>query len=148
MMKKLILCLLAMMGVLIVAAQGKTHAGIRQNAEEPVTTADFETAAEAVQNMAVGWNLGNTLDSHSCDVANMWIEKWTSRTPTDYETAWEQPVTKPELMQMMKEAGFRLAQQPTRKIASADTFTTCKAEKSSMVNPFSPRASISSMIGK
>ena len=73
---------------------------------------DFETAAEAVKNMAVGWNLGNTLDSNSGDVNNMWIEKWSSRTPKDYETAWGQPVTKPELMKMMKEAGFNAVRVP------------------------------------
>ena len=54
---------------------------------------DFETATTAVANMKVGWNLGNTLDSNSGDVNNMWIEKWTSRMPADYEKAWNQPVT-------------------------------------------------------
>ena len=73
---------------------------------------NFETATEAVKNMAVGWNLGNTLDSNSGDVNNMWIEKWSSRTPKDYETAWGQPVTKPELMKMMKEAGFNAIRVP------------------------------------
>ena len=64
----------------------------------------LETAAEAVANMCVGWNLGNTLDSNSGDVNNMWIEKWSGRTPADYEKAWGQPITKPELMAMMKKA--------------------------------------------
>ena len=73
---------------------------------------DFETATEAVKNMAVGWNLGNTLDSNSGDANNMWIEKWTSRTPNDYEKAWGQPVTKPELLKMMKEAGFNAIRVP------------------------------------
>ena len=67
---------------------------------------DFETATTAVANMKVGWNLGNTLDSNSGDVNNMWIEKWTSRMPSDYEKAWNQPVTKPELFKMFKDAGF------------------------------------------
>ena len=73
---------------------------------------DFETAAEAVANMRVGWNLGNTLDSNSGDVNNMWIEKWTQCTPKDYETAWGQPVTKPELMKLFKEAGFNAIRIP------------------------------------
>ena len=73
---------------------------------------DFETAAEAVANMRVGWNLGNTLDSNSGDVNNMWIEAWTQRRPTDYETAWGQPVTKPELMKMFKAAGFNAIRVP------------------------------------
>ena len=37
------------------------------------SAADFETATSAVSNMRVGWNLGNTLDSNSGDVNNMWI---------------------------------------------------------------------------
>ncbi len=73
---------------------------------------NFETAAQAVAHMRVGWNLGNTLDSNSGDVANMWIEAWTQRTPADYEKAWGQPVTKPELMKMFKEAGFNAIRVP------------------------------------
>jgi len=73
---------------------------------------DFETATEAVANMRVGWNLGNTLDSNSGDVDNMWIEKWTSRKPSDYEKAWGQPITKPELMKMFKDAGFNAIRVP------------------------------------
>jgi aryl-phospho-beta-D-glucosidase BglC (GH1 family) len=74
--------------------------------------ADFETATSAVTNMRVGWNLGNTLDSNSGDVNNMWIEKWSDRSPSSYETAWGQPVTKAELMKMMKDAGFNAIRVP------------------------------------
>lgn len=49
---------------------------------------EFESAAEAVVNMRVGWNLGNTLDAHSASTTNMWIERWTQRRTSDYETAW------------------------------------------------------------
>lgn len=73
---------------------------------------DFETATQAVANMKLGWNLGNTLDSNSGDVNNMWIEQWTSRTPSDYEKAWGQPVTKPELFALFKEAGFNAIRVP------------------------------------
>ena len=65
--------------------------------------ADFETATEAVANMRVGWNLGNTLDAHT---------GITSGTPTQWETCWGQPVTKPELMQMMSQAGFGAIRVP------------------------------------
>ena len=63
----------------------------------------FETAAEAVKNMKVGWNLGNTLDSHtgySGDDLRYW------------ETIWSQPITKPRLMTMMKNAGFNVVRVP------------------------------------
>ena len=73
---------------------------------------EFESASEAVVNMRVGWNLGNTLDSNSGSSTNMWIERYTKRTPSDYETAWGQPVTKPELFKMMKDAGFNAIRIP------------------------------------
>lgn len=73
---------------------------------------DFETATSAVTNMRVGWNLGNTLDSNSGDINNMWIEKSTSRRTSDYETAWGQPITKPQLFQMFKQAGFNAIRVP------------------------------------
>lgn len=73
---------------------------------------EFESADQAVANMRLGWNLGNTLDSNSGDLENMWIEMWTDRTPTAYETAWGQPVTRPELFKMFKDAGFNAIRVP------------------------------------
>ena len=77
-----------------------------------VCAQEIETANDAVVNMRLGWNLGNTLDSNSGDVSNMWIEKWSGRQPSDYETAWGQPITKPELIKMMKDAGFNAIRVP------------------------------------
>lgn len=72
----------------------------------------FEAATEAVKNMRIGWNLGNTLDCNSGDTLNMWIERWTDRSPNAYETAWGQPATTPGLLQMMKTAGFNAIRVP------------------------------------
>lgn len=72
----------------------------------------WESAADAVRNMGAGWNLGNTLDSNSGSVDNMWIEAYTDRTPTAYETAWGQPVATRELIHMFKEAGFNAIRVP------------------------------------
>ena len=66
--------------------------------------ADFETAKDAVNNMGVGWNLGNTLDA--ADASKTWT------TTEQHETCWGQPVTKPELLKMMKEAGFGAIRVP------------------------------------
>lgn len=74
--------------------------------------AGWENAAMCVQNMGVGWNLGNTLESNSGDVTNMWIEAWTGRTTKDYETAWGQPQATRELIHMFKEAGFNAIRVP------------------------------------
>ena len=64
---------------------------------------EFESATDAVKNMGVGWNLGNTLDA--------WADK-NFATPEEQETVWGQPVTRPELMKMMKEAGFGAIRVP------------------------------------
>ncbi len=77
-----------------------------------VSAQDFESATEAAANITLGWNLGNTLDSNSGDTTNMWIEQWTDKTPTAYETAWGQPETTPELIQMFKDAGFNAIRVP------------------------------------
>ena len=66
--------------------------------------ADFESAKDAVKNMGLGWNLGNTLD------ANDGTQTW--KTTEEHETCWGQPVTKPELLKMMKEAGFGAIRVP------------------------------------
>ena len=79
------------------------------------TSSEFESAEEAVANMCIGWNMGNTLDSNSGDTLNMWIEyynKGSKRTTSVYETAWGQPVTKPELFRMLKNAGFNAVRVP------------------------------------
>ncbi len=86
--------------------------------DPPGETGPFETAAEAVLNMGAGWNLGNTLDSNSNDVDNMWIEAnaidRTGKypTPADYETAWGQPQATRALIHMFKEAGFGAIRVP------------------------------------
>ena len=69
-----------------------------------VQAADFENAKDAVKNMGVGWNLGNTLDA--ADASKTWT------TTAQHETCWGQPVTKPELMKMMKDAGFGAIRVP------------------------------------
>lgn len=69
-----------------------------------IEAASFETAKDAVKNMGVGWNLGNTLDAN--DATKTW------KTTAEHETCWEQPVTKPELLKMMKEAGFGAIRVP------------------------------------
>lgn len=73
---------------------------------------EFESAQDAVSNMAIGWNAGNRLDSNSGDVGNMWIEAWSQRTPADYEQAWGQPQITRELIHMFKEAGFKAIRVP------------------------------------
>ena len=63
----------------------------------------FESANDAVKHMKVGWNLGNTLDAHNGQRVT---------DPKVSEIMWGQPVTTPELMQMMKEVGFGAIRVP------------------------------------
>ena len=75
--------------------------------DEPVPgpTMEFESSYEAVANMGVGWNLGNTLES-------LWTGNTDGRDWKTWETGWGQAVTRPELLLMMKNAGFGAIRVP------------------------------------
>ncbi len=66
-----------------------------------------ETAQQAAENICVGWNLGNTLESNGD-----WIGLYTEGTPHSYETAWGNAVTTPELIAAVKAAGFNAVRVP------------------------------------
>ena len=69
--------------------------------------AEFETATEAIKNMKVGWMLWNSLESHAGLASGY--------DPANYqslETAWGQPKTRPELMKMLRKAGFNAIRVP------------------------------------
>lgn len=65
----------------------------------------WETAEQAVAHMGVGWNLGNTMDC--MDTSRGRPDDWLF-----WETFWGQSKTTPELMQMMKNAGFGVIRVP------------------------------------
>lgn len=77
----------------------------KEGAPPPKDPDKWENAATAVQNMKFGWNLGNSLDSNGS-----WIKKGSP--VSTYETAWGQPVTKPELMKMFAREGFNAIRVP------------------------------------
>jgi aryl-phospho-beta-D-glucosidase BglC (GH1 family) len=64
-----------------------------------------ESASNAVKNMRLAWNLGNSLDAFSTSIGN-------NKEPEKYETCWGQPVTKPELMTFLKKEGFNAIRVP------------------------------------
>ena len=72
----------------------------------------FENAHDAVHQMGIGWNLGNTLESCSHGNDSTLIERTTDRSVKAYETAWGQPQATRELMHMMREAGFKTIRVP------------------------------------
>ena len=72
---------------------------------EPDPLPAFETSFEAIANMGVGWNLGNTLES-------VWTGDTDGRDWRKWETGWGQSVTTQSLMNMMKNAGFGAIRVP------------------------------------
>lgn len=65
----------------------------------------FESSFDAVKNMGVGWNLGNTLES-------LWVGDTDGRDWRRWETGWGQAVTTQALIDMMKNAGFGAIRVP------------------------------------
>ena len=78
-----------------------------------VKAQNIETATDAVKNMGLGWNLGNTLDASgenvTSDVTN---PNYWGRQDVGSETYWGQKPTKKELFMMMKNAGFGAIRVP------------------------------------
>ena len=72
----------------------------------------FEQAAEFLENVGVGYNLGNTLESNH-DITNPEVQSWFNpTTPIDWETCWGQPETTPEIINAIAEKGFNVIRVP------------------------------------
>lgn len=67
------------------------------------SAAECESAEEAVANINVGWNLGNTFDCSG---------DWISGDPSAFETAWGNPVVNKQLIEGVKAAGFNTIRLP------------------------------------
>lgn len=111
-MKKLIALLLAGMSVLTMAACGS-----HRNDEFH----EFESAQAFVEDMGMGWNLGNTFDPVDC---------WWVSDELDYETAWDNPKTTKKLIAYIKEQGFDTIRIPitwSNHIGEEPEYTISKA---------------------
>ena len=75
---------------------------------------DFEPATEAVKNMGVGWNLGNTLEAHNQAAGALDPSKssYWGQQGLDSEVCWGQVYATPELLKMIREAGFGAIRVP------------------------------------
>lgn len=58
-------------------------------------------AGKIMNNINVGWNLGNTLECQGD-----WITQYKKGTPEDFETAWGNPVTTKSMIDKVKAASF------------------------------------------
>lgn len=119
-MKKYIGILSAAVFVLLLSGCGKTKSTAAEDidngkenmiledqliAEESNLEMEKITAAQLVNDMKIGWNLGNTMDSLNANLAKtMPAESW--------ETAWGNPVTTKELIDAVIERGFNVIRIP------------------------------------
>ena len=67
---------------------------------------------ELVQDMGIGINLGNTLESCPDWYGEDWIAKWSEGKPTNYETAWGSPEITQKMIQGMAKEGFGVLRIP------------------------------------
>lgn len=91
----------------LVAETASAQLQINQAGYIQVDDTKWENAVTAVHNMRVGWNLGNSLDTHGD-----WILEYSPGKPSDFETGWGNPVTTPAMIQKFKEAGFNAIRVP------------------------------------
>lgn len=91
----------------LVAGTADAKLDISQTGYIPVDESKWETASSAVHKMKIGWNLGNSLDTHGD-----WIVEYSPGKPSDFEVGWGNPVTTPEMIQKFKEAGFNAIRVP------------------------------------
>ena len=73
---------------------------------------DFETATNAVKNMGLGWNLGNTLDANNQRVTDVSSADYWGQQDLTSEICWGQYYTQSSLMNMLKDAGFGAIRVP------------------------------------
>lgn len=78
-----------------------------------VSAQGVETASDAVKNMGLGWNLGNTFDANGNYVTDSPDnDAYWGRQGLESETFWGQKTTQKELFTMMKNAGFGAIRVP------------------------------------
>lgn len=65
-----------------------------------------ESAKDAVVNMGLGFNLGNTMDAYDTN------KSMAKNSVADFETCWGQPVTTNAMMKFLKDGGFNAVRVP------------------------------------
>ena len=65
-----------------------------------------ESAKDAVSNMGLGFNLGNTMDAVDMN------KSMSKNSVTDFETCWGQPVTTNAMMKFLKDGGINAVRVP------------------------------------
>ncbi len=91
---------------LAVSAAFAAGFSLQLHSEMPIdaSAAEVLSAADITEEMGVGWNLGNSLDSNNSG--------FYSDNILDYETQWSSPVVTKSLIDSVKEYGFRTVRIP------------------------------------
>ena len=90
------LCLTGVMSLSLLAGCGK------QEEENKVKEMRDLTGTQLVQELKIGWNLGNTLDATG----------GTKDDPLSAETSWGNPKTTEDMIKAVKEKGFNVIRVP------------------------------------
>lgn len=69
----------------------------------------FESTSKVVENIVLGYNLGNTLDSDPDLAASSW---WSPKSDLDWETVWGQPKTTQAIIDSITNKGFNIIRIP------------------------------------
>lgn len=77
-----------------------------------VKAQSIENATDAIKNMGLGWNLGNTLDANSQSVLDINSEAFWGGQGLESENCWGQKTTPQQLFPMLKNAGFGAVRIP------------------------------------
>lgn len=76
---------------------------------------EFLSAKETAKDMGLGWNLGNTMEAYKSDGCETIDYEWIPEagdSPEDYEKCWGAPVTTKEMIDGVKDAGFKTVRIP------------------------------------
>lgn len=79
--------------------------GILTSTSKEVYASEMKSSKEIVNDMGVGWNLGNTFDSLNTNLS-------INASPESFETAWGNPVTSKSLIDKIKNSGFKTIRIP------------------------------------
>lgn len=90
--------------VITTVAQTDENSTVTQQDNSPVS-ADMQsmTSAQIVEDMKIGWNLGNSLDCYDAD---------NSKITGSAETYWGNPITTKEMIDKVKSGGFNAIRIP------------------------------------
>ena len=100
----LVACSALAMSFALVSCASKQEQTVKDDVKPSTVDVDkmtAKTAQEIVDDMRIGWNLGNTLDA--------WID---GQGGLESETCWQQPKTTKEMFTGLKKAGFNAVRIP------------------------------------